>query len=493
MIASTASTDPRPVRPVNIFAYGAADIMGAGATGVIAAWLLFFYTTFCGLSAAQAATIFAVARVVDAVVSPLVGYVSDHFHRTAIGRRFGRRRIFLLIAIPLLPSFALMWVEGQSFWYYLCTYILFDIVYASVLIPYETLAPGMTRDFTVKSRLAGSRLLFGQVASVLAGLLPNLIIAQLGKESGTTFLIQGAIFSGLFMIAVGLTWAGTWEDRSTEAIEADAVRSNPLIALVADLTETFRVRAFRQHLGMYLAGYVSLDIFNAVFPYFIAFVLMGSIASTAQLVAIQAAGQFAGVLLAMTIILRLQPAKTYRLAICVWALALGGLFTLYLIRPGQIWIWLAACTAVAGVARGALAYIPWNLYNFMGDIDQLTSGRRRDGALAGVMTFMRKAAQAAAVMLIGLVLEWNGFVASARIQPEQTQLAILALQFGAIAVLLGLGWAIAGRFGLDRSSYAIVLRLIARQRAGTLVPLTAEESTTVTALAGKRATERLAR
>lgn len=492
-MASIPPVTARRVRPINILAYGTADIMGAGATGVIAAWLLFFYTTFCGLSAAQAATIFAVARVVDAVVSPLVGYVSDHFHRTAIGKRFGRRRIFLLIAIPLLPSFALMWVEGQSFWYYLATYILFDVVYAAVLIPYETLAPGMTRDFTAKSRLAGSRLLFGQVASVLAGLLPSIIIGQLGKESATTFLIQGAIFSGLFMIAVGITWAGTWEDRSDEALDTGPMRANPLVALFSDLGTTFRVRAFRQHLGMYLAGYISLDIFNAVFPYFVAFVLMGTIAGTAQLVAIQAGGQFVGVLLAMVIILRLQPARTYRLAILVWALALAGLFALYVIQPSSLWLWLGLCAAVAGVARGALAYIPWNLYNFMGDIDQLTSGRRRDGALAGVMTFMRKAAQAAAVMLIGLVLEWNGFIAAAKVQSDQTQTAILTLQFGAIALLLTIGWLIAGRFRLDRATYATVLALIERQRTGTIAPLSDDEAATVTALAGKRAAVELTR
>ena len=485
--APTGASPARQVRPVNILAYGAADIMGAGATGVIAAWLLFFYTTFCGLTASEAATIFAVARVIDAVVSPLIGYTSDHFHRTPIGRRFGRRRIFLLMAIPLLPSFALMWVDGQGFWYYLVTYILFDVVYASVLIPYETLEPGMTRDFTAKSRLAGSRLLFGQIASMLAGLLPAVIIGRLGKESASTFLIQGAIFSGLFMIAVAITWAGTWENRETETRPDDNPPRNPLVALFADLGTTFRIRAFRQHLGMYLAGYISLDIFNAVFPYFIAFVLMGTIASTGQLVAIQAAGQFAGVLLAMIVILRLQPSRTYRLAVGIWALALAGLFTLYAVRPSSLWLWLAICAAVAGVARGAIAYIPWNLYNFMGDIDELVSGRRRDGALAGVMTFMRKAAQASAVMLIGLVLDWNGFVPAAKVQAAQTQTAILFLQFGAIAVLLTTGWIIARSFRLDRSTYATVLALIERRRTGALAPLNAEEAETVRALAGKSA------
>src|SRR5882672_4207686 len=121
-------------------AYGSNDFLGAGAMAVITGWLLYFYTTFCGLTPVEAASIFAIARILDAVASPLIGYISDHFHRTRLGQRFGRRRFFILLAVPLLPSFALMWVDGQSYGYYLATYIFFEIVYAMELIPYETLA-----------------------------------------------------------------------------------------------------------------------------------------------------------------------------------------------------------------------------------------------------------------------------------------------------------------------------------------------------------------
>src|SRR4051812_43577287 len=69
----------RPVRWYNFAAYGANDILGAGSMAVISGWVLFFYTTFCGLEAWQASAIFAVARLLDAVASPVIGHVSDHF------------------------------------------------------------------------------------------------------------------------------------------------------------------------------------------------------------------------------------------------------------------------------------------------------------------------------------------------------------------------------------------------------------------------------
>ncbi len=43
-------------------AYGSGDFLGTGTTALTAAWLLYFYTTFCGLTPIEATFIFAAAR-----------------------------------------------------------------------------------------------------------------------------------------------------------------------------------------------------------------------------------------------------------------------------------------------------------------------------------------------------------------------------------------------------------------------------------------------
>ena len=60
---------PRKVRFGHYLAYGSNDFLGAGAMSIIGFWILFFYTTFCGLSATQATIIFATARLLDAFFS----------------------------------------------------------------------------------------------------------------------------------------------------------------------------------------------------------------------------------------------------------------------------------------------------------------------------------------------------------------------------------------------------------------------------------------
>src|SRR5674536_128874 len=86
--------------------YGLIDAMGGGAFTIIGAFLLFFYTTFAGLSPLQAASIIGIARLVDAVVSLSIGSITDNFYKTKLGKIFGRRRFFLLIGSPLMAVYA---------------------------------------------------------------------------------------------------------------------------------------------------------------------------------------------------------------------------------------------------------------------------------------------------------------------------------------------------------------------------------------------------
>jgi oligogalacturonide transporter len=456
----------RKVRFGHYLAYGSNDFLGAGAMSVISGWILFFYTTFCGLTAVQAAAIFAIARLFDAVASPLIGYISDHFHRTALGRRFGRRRFFILLAVPLLPSFALMWIDGMSFWYYLVTYVFFEVVYAMELIPYETLAAEMSPDYKIKAKFAGARILCGQVAAILAGVLPGRIIEAFGKDSAETFFYLGVIFSVIFMLVALAVFTFTWE-RPREEIESIAVdhgEQSPLrrlTQLYSDLIATLRIRAFRLHLGMYLGGYISQDIFNAVFTYFIVFAMAGSVVIASNMMGTMAFAQLLAVAMFIPMCLRLHPAPSYRIAVSLYAAAVLGFVALYQMHPVPT-SWLYAPVLLAGLGRGGLNYIPWNIYNYMADVDEIVTGRRREGAFAGVMTFIRKTSQAAAVMGVGFVVQAGGFVSGNTSQSAQAvQTIVLVLALGTLT-LLAFGWVVSLRFRLDRDTHAVLMREIQR-------------------------------
>ncbi len=502
-MAESLPTARRPT-VLNYWGWGSGDLLGAGAQAVITGWLFYFFTTFCGLTAVEAGLILGLPRLLEAVSCPLIGYVSDNLRHSRIGRRIGRRRIFLLFVLPLLPSFALIFVTGQSFLYYLLVFIFFELLYTMFLIPWETLAAEMSKDYTEKARFAGARMLVAQGSAVLASYLPTLLINQFGgKDSAEPFLWMAAIFGGLFSLVVLIVLLSSWERPYTE----DELRQ-PLARLklaealripgrmFRDLASTLRIRAFRQHLALYLGGYLSQDIFNTAFPIFVATVLMGATLAISQLMTAMYLAQLVSVMVAIRIVIRIGPLFAYRGAITLFIAALVLYGMLYLQRtPGDAppsALWLFGPIVLAGLGRGTLNFVPWSVYNYLPDIDEAVTGQRREGIFAGVMTLVRKLAQSLAIITTGWLIDIGGYV-SPKARPGEVVVqsatavdtVVAVLVIGPLVVmLLGL-WA-AWRFRLNAGSHAVLVLEVERLRAGATEPSSAMSREVVEDLTGWR-------
>ena len=149
------------------FAYGCGNLLGSGPLAITSAWLLIYLTTVCQMDPVKAGTIVGLPTLFDVILNPVMGYITDNFYKTAIGRKFGRRRFFILIGIPLMLVYPLMWYPTTSFWYHLLTFLAFELIYTSVMIPYETLAVEMTSDFNMRTYLTGSKAAMGKIATSL--------------------------------------------------------------------------------------------------------------------------------------------------------------------------------------------------------------------------------------------------------------------------------------------------------------------------------------
>lgn len=149
--------------------------------------------------------------------------------------------------------------------------------------------------------------------------------------------------------------------------------------------------------------------------------------------------------------------------------------------------WIFAIPVVfAGLGRGALNYIPWATYNFMADVDEIVTGRRREGAFAGVMTFVRKMSQAIALIAVGQILQLSGFVAGATSQSSVTVHAIVAVMIGGTLAILAFGLWVSLRFRLDPTTHAVLMDEIERLRAGATTPATPQSGAIVEDLSGWR-------
>lgn len=466
-------TNKKITIPVSI-GYGVTDIMGGGAFTVIGAWLLFFYTTFVGLSPVEAASIVAIARIVDAIVSLFMGSFTDHFYKNYLGKKFGRRRFFLLIGAPLMLVYSLLWVNGMNFGFYLAVYLAFEIIAAMVLIPWETLPSEMTKDFNSRTKLSTCRMFFSASGTFLATFIPGLLISHYGEHDANAYLINGVVFAVLFMLCVFISWKVTWERDLTSEMLAELEQprkvttfSEKIIAvgsLFKEYASTLKVRAFRKHLAIYLLSFTAKDVYNTVFVFFCVYCLNVSSSLAGTLLSMSIVGLPVTLVAGMAII-KFGPSRLYVFAYSVMMLCLVGLFMVYQFPTENKIMLLVILAAVYQVGRCVLEFTPWNVFPFIPDIDEMITRQRREGLFAAVMTFSRKTTVAIATFIVGVLLQFGGFVKGSQVQPEPAVNMIATLLFAGTAGLLILAFWQALTFRLNKRTHKIFVDEVERLKA----------------------------
>ena len=458
----------RPISVKNMLAYGGGDFFGGGCFAVLGLWIMFFYTTYAGLSPAEAGAVIATARLLDAFFDPRMGYVTDNFYRNAWGKKYGRRGFFFLFGAPLIMvTYIIMWVSGMGFWYYLFTYILFYAAYTLAIVPYETLAAEMTSSFKTRTKLTGVRMFFSTGAAILAAWLPGRIIAYLGEDSSSSFLIMGVIFGVLFAVVILMLYFYTWERPIPVDVAAPKLSfRRDMKHLFKSLISTMKVRTFRQHVGMYLGGYVALDVLGAVLAYYIIFVLGQNAVTASNAMTLMTLVQFVCVALFIFLCMKLGNGASYRIAQLFMLGSVGLFLAIHLLQLPFNMALLYLSVILMGVGRSGTSYVCWNIYSFIPDVDEMLTGKRREGIFAGVMTFVRKAVQAVALFGVGLLLQHYGFTPKSATQPVEAVYGI-TLVFGAGSVIfLLVGLYSSMKFRLTRHNHALLVSEIERLKAG---------------------------
>ncbi len=461
-------------------AYGGGNLLGSGALAIAGIWLLYFYTTFCGLTLIEATAIFSVASVIDAISNPLMGYLSDNFGKTRLGKRFGRRRFFILLGIPLMLFYPFLWVEGFGFWYYLSTYVLFELIYTSVMVPYETLATEMTTDFAARSKLTGYKAIFGKIANFLAAFIPGQFILIYGKDSAEPFFFTALTYGVILCCAISMLYLFSWERQEPDSAPAEEKKmtlARTMLTLVRDMKSTFHLRVFRKHLGMYLCGFGAEWLFASVFTYFIIFVLQYDPAMVAGLSSLNSVLQLFSTAIFIAICVKHSFSKPYILALSIVIFSVICYSLLYVLKVPQQYATAAmlAITVVFGIGTGGVYYIPWTVYTFLADIDEAFTGRRREGIYAGAMTFSGKLMRSVIVFVMGAILSFYGFQSKSHTQPESAVMAIAAVFCIGVISLAVMGMLFSHQMKLNRKTHLIVLAEVARIKAGGEIAQVAPE------------------
>ncbi|MDR2465287.1 MAG: MFS transporter [Streptococcaceae bacterium] len=472
--------------------YGLTDLMGGGWNNIVSG-VIFAFVLSQGIDPAFAGAITGIGRIVDAIFSLFFGSVTDGFYKTKIGQKFGRRHFFMLLGgILFTVLFPLFWVKSDSWVYYLVIYIAIELVIAMILIPWETLPTEMTSDYKLRTILSGSRMFISATGTAIVFFV---LAALKHMQNPNAYLITGIIWTILFVVAIFVSYRTTWERPLTDEFVKE-LESEPKLGLaeftkktVNDYFSTFKNKAFRKHLSVYLLSFTGKDFYSTLLPTFIVCCMVGvkdDFPWTLQ--ALSFFGIFA-TLLAAKLMISKGPKFLFSLSYITIILAMVGYFATWALKLSNPVIILIIISVFYQCARAILEFTPWNVFPFIPDVDRLMTREDRAGIYAAVMTFFRKSTGAIAAWIAGIALKEIGFNSTTMTNhanvPHNVQFGIALIFFVGPVVLIFIAWLISLFFGLNQHTHAILKKEINRlEEGGSKEDVTAEAKEVTEALTG---------
>lgn len=414
--------------------YGAPSFAGAGMAIPIAIHLTIFYSDVILVPLGLIALVKALARALDALTDPLMGWLTD-----STRSRWGRRRPWILFGAPAAAlSFYLMFSPPESIsgtnaaaWF-AATYICYYLFHTIYIIPHYGLGPELTLDYNERSLLFGIREAFVVLGTLVAAVAPPLFIQSLGGAragySGFAALL-GVLLVGLYLNLV---------IQIRERPEFVARAPNPL---VPGLRRIFRNRAFRILLAVYLTSAITGAIPGLMMPYFTKYVLMPENPDTwlAIFLAVYFGAGFLFLPVWIWLARRFEKKPVWLVSFIP---SITGSLGLFFMGPGDLWPTFFVL-AWAGAAFGAGLFLGPAMQADVIDYDELYTGKRREAQYVALWSIMTKFVVIPSMSIPLAVLATAGYLPNVP-QTEEVQLTIRAI-FGlapastaSIALCIGL-------------------------------------------------------
>jgi GPH family glycoside/pentoside/hexuronide:cation symporter len=416
---------------------------------IIGKYMFVFYTTTLGVPPIWIAIGQPVIKLLDVVTDPLVGEWSDRT-QSKMGRRrpwilFGSIALGIVFPMSWMPGFVMFWEPTQSvvsvFIYFLIFKFLYYITHTVAVVPYYALGAELSTDYQERTRIVAWRHIIGLFGVVLATGSFWLATRDYLFPDEETGIAAVMVLVGLVIIVTGIISSVGTRERTQISFQKpmpimDAIRitfsSKPFVFLVVTVLFYGIGQYFSVSFGAYLIIFILYDGDKSQFAELI---------FEATIVAV-----IVGVLLNLLIRRISERVEKVTLAkICLGLSLLVPVSVLFSFNPEYPYLYLIFHALALPIGNTMIEILPLSIVADICDLDEIKSGRRREGAYVGVYNSAFKSGYLLAPSLSMFLLAYTGFVAGETVQsPETLQLlrdCLLggtALTFG-LAFLCGLG------------------------------------------------------
>lgn len=431
--------------------------------------LLLYYNQVLGVPASWAGAALALALVVDSLIDPLIGYVSDNTRS-----KWGRRHPFMYAAAaPAALSYLFLWMppanlgpQGLLIYLFVATVLVRSFI-TLYEIPSSALGPELSGDYDERTSYMSFRYLFGWVGGVTMYILAFAVflrpsashpVGQLNPEGYHTYAIAAAAVMFLSIMASSLGTHSVIPQLSLPVARARASIKD----VAREIFGVLRNRSAAVLLASGVISGVAAGINFALQTYFSTFFWE----LPSQNIAILGAGSYISAFGAMMLAPRLSRWLGKKRALITVAVcsALVGPSTLILrllgIFPENGSPSLVPILLVVGIVTVGLGIIPPILgASMMADVvedHQVKSGRRSEGVLFAANAFLLKCVSGLGLLAGATVLSLVQFPQGAvpGDVPAEVLRRLALIQICTLGTLQALSILLISRYSITREKHA---------------------------------------
>ncbi len=418
-----------------LLAYGSAEagnaIMGNIQGGLIHPIL----NMTLGVSPGLIGLILSIRGLWDAITDPIMGYISDNWKRG----RWGRRRGFVAIGgVAMSVIFILMWSlprgwsEMQYITYVGIALLLFATAQTIFSVPYYALGIELSPSYHGRTRVVVYRGLIDKITGFLAPWFYPFCLLPIFSDA-----VEGVFWLAL---AGGLLGILTTLLTATLTRERTGIRIERREGFFRAFWGTVSNRDFLRIISIYVMMLLLLGTFSIFGSYLVIYYVFGGDAmkgATYGAIAGSIGSGLALVSIPLVAWLSKRFQKHNALRISLVMMMIGALLNLVCLNPRYPWLmFIVPFFYSMGIV--CVFTILASMQADVVDVDELRSGRRREGMFGAAGAYFMKTTGAIAAAISGFALEATGFnvkLGGAQ-SPETFTKMLLLFSVGPAAMML---------------------------------------------------------
>ena len=368
-----------------------------------------------------------VPRVFDALTDPIMGFISDNTKS-----RWGRRRQYVFIgAIIMGIAFIIMWQLFRenglqyNFTYFLLSSLVFYLGLTIFSVPYVAMGYEMSNDFHERTHIMAVAQWIGQWAWVIAPWFWVIMYDPTWYETADIAVRELAIWVGIICAIFAMVPAIFIKSKSTlnENYSPLTMKNigGSLKEIVISFQEAFQSIPFRK---LCFATFLVFNAFNTVaaFTFFIiVYYLFNGDAGAAGIwpTLFGSLGALSTTFLVIPIVTKMSRKLGKKRAFLVTQSisVIGYIMLWFLFVPGKPYLFIIALPFFS-FGIGGLFTLMMSMTADVIDLDELNTGKRREGTFGAIYWWMVKFGFGIAGGLSGVIFTVIGFDPGLEVQPE---------------------------------------------------------------------------